>query len=85
MRFYKGDIVEVINYWKNGEVGKRHRITEIKSSFSGDVVIYEIGSKDKGINHISFFEENIMLYNRPFINHVKDFFVMINNLKTKSN
>jgi hypothetical protein len=78
--FYKGDIVEVINHYKPEQVGKRYRITEVRKVAYGDVVVYEIGKERwPDENHVCFTNENIMLYNRPFVNKVKAI-LKLNNL-----
>ena len=74
MRFYKGDIVEVINYWpKPTEIGNRYRLTMVRLSWDKKTVVHEIQPMAEYIyDRISFVEGNIILYHRPFANHLKD-------------
>ena len=74
MRFYKGDIVEVINYWPEPkEIGNRYRLTMVRLTYDKKTLYYEIQPINEFVhNRVSFIESNIMLYRRPLINHIKN-------------
>lgn len=74
MRFYKGDIVEVINYFPNEkEIGNRYRLTMVRLSGDKKTVVHEIQPMSEYIyDRISFLDSNIILYRRPLINHIKN-------------
>jgi hypothetical protein len=86
MRFYKGDIVEVINYWiEPKEIGNRYRLTAVRVSWDNETVIHEIQPTNKYTNdRACFLDTNIMLYRRPFINHLKDLRVRFCTLFAKT-
>lgn len=68
MRFYKGDIVEIL---QGENRGNRYRIRNVQKNWSG--ILYNLHIV--GLHNT----ENIMLYRRPLINHIKNLF-SINNV-----
>jgi|LakMenEpi03Aug12_release.lakeMendotaPanAssembly.Ray.scaffolds.fasta_scaffold2985107_1 hypothetical protein len=73
MRFYKGDIVEIL---QGDNIGNRYRIMGVVTNWHG--ILYNlpiVGLHTK---------ENIMLYHRPFANHLKDLRVRFISLFAKT-
>jgi hypothetical protein len=61
MRFYKGDIVEIL---QGDNIGNRYRIMGVVKNWHG--ILYNLSIV--GLHT----QENIMLYRRPFNNHLID-------------
>lgn len=76
MRFYKGDIVEVL---QDKYKGNRYRIAMVKLSYDKKIIILDTGIEMTGGFTLKFRNENVMLYRRPLINHIKNL-LNINNV-----
>jgi hypothetical protein len=75
MRFYKGDIVEVL---QGSNIGNRYRLTNVRLSFDNVTIVLDTGIKD-GNWTLKFNVASVMLYHRPFNNYLID---LITRIKT---
>lgn len=85
MRFYKGDIVEVL---QGDNIGQRYRLIDVYVSFwDGNTIILNTGIIADRYGELRYNTHNVMLYHRPFVNHIRDIFNRFSALfyKTKNN
>lgn len=71
MRFYKGDIVEVL---RGDYMGQRYRLTNVRLSWDNVTVVLDTGIDARVMGEIRFRPIDVMLYHRPIVNHIKHLF-----------
>jgi hypothetical protein len=76
MRFYKGDIVEVL---QGSNIGNRYRLTNVRLSWDNVTIVLDTGIKADVVGELRFNVASVMLYHRPFKNHLID---LITRIKT---